>query len=188
MDVDRLQVWPDPALGFTGALEMRVEYLNVRFQATVTRTGKVFSASRQVIASSPGAFYGTWKGGVVARACVSGNCNNIGEPSEVTLQLTQAGDVVTGIGFGFPVSGTVSGDTLSLTGEKIVLECNYDWEGTPPCTQRLLSFAATVDEFGRMHGTFTRFTEFWKDKYYNYTYTGELVSVIRQPVLQFRAR
>lgn len=176
-------VRPDPALGLTGTFE----WVDVTQFGTNTRFGVILSASRYVVLRSPGAFQGAWRGDYVPRTC-SGDCSvvRIGQPSTLTLTLTQAGATVSGsVNPAAPrsvaVQGTASGSSLAVEGESIVDVCLYDWEGPVVCTQRIRGLVVQVDSFGRMSGTFELFREGWQGStHYRCTITAELRNVIRR--------
>ena len=79
-----------------------------------------------------------------------------------------------------PLDGSISADGATLSGENIVEPCPWDYEGNI-CTQRIRNLSVTVDDFGRMSGTFEYFKEGWSGSlHYRYTITAELRDVIRR--------
>ena len=119
-----------------------------------TRGGDVVSASRGTL-SPQASFNGTWRGEHVVQACTPTGwleCHTLvpgtAYPIEVTLSqqgVGVSGSVLLG-SYTVPVSGTVSGGTVSLTGS-----LDAAVSGGHVIT-RIVSWSATRDAVGRMRG------------------------------------
>jgi len=146
----------------TRALEGTVAYetepsapaIGVEFRTTIS--GDVVSITRSDLQTFAAAVDGTWSGRFAVRSCVpparSLYCYPYGDQEMVNLELslTRSGDAVTGtFGSGsnrVPVSGRISGSSISLSGESLVSG------GTTVI--RVSAWNGSVDGFGRMRGTF----------------------------------
>ena len=70
------------------------------------------------------------------------------ELGTLELRLAQNGIQVAGTFNGIPVTGQLSGRTLTLTGEAVFPASGGD------TLKRITAWNASIDEFGRMSGTF----------------------------------
>src|SRR5262249_49850399 len=119
VDVQRMVVKPSASSGLSGTLGYSARYTAVQNPETslVTRTGDIVSASRtaDVPVNSQLPFQGHWLGRIVIRSCTDElfSCAP-GDFGSFDLTLTQSGNVVSGVYNGTPVTGTVSGQTLSI--------------------------------------------------------------------------
>jgi len=121
-----------------------------------TRSVDVVSASRGTL-SPPASFSGTWRGEHVVQSCTPVGwleCYTLvpGTAYPIEVTLSQQGTSVSGAvllgSYTVPVSGTVSSGTVSLTGS---LDAPVSGGHV---TTRIVSWAATRDAVGRMHGSF----------------------------------
>jgi hypothetical protein len=168
----------DPSLGLSG----KYEFLLRAPVGVTTFEGTILSAARAVSIGVVQPFQGYWSGDYIPRAC-AGDCAHFeldrAVPHELQLVLSQAGPSVQGEVLGVPVSGTATGNTLSLQGERIVDPCVWDFEGRT-CTQRVTRFSATLDGFGELHGSLEYFEEGWAGQlHYRHTVTADLANVVR---------
>ena len=190
IDVSQLRVRPDAQLGLVGSLSYTLRYRD----GPQSVTGTIVSASLQPISIATATpFQGTWEGDAIQLAC-TGDCPSYyyaGRRIGVTLRLTQIGTSVVGEMGGLPkavsgttpVSGTVSGSSLSLTGEG-----KYppnQWDGTGTTLIRLVSFTARADSLGRLTGTFRYHAEGvrsvnFKNVPFTETVDAELLTVVRR--------
>jgi len=189
IDVSQLRVRPDAQLGLVGSLSYTLRYRD----DPQSVTGTIVSASLQPISIATATpFQGTWEGDAVQLAC-TGDCPSYyaGRRIGVTLRLTQIGTSVVGEMGGLPkavsgttpVSGTVSGSSLSLTGEG-----KYppnQWDGTGTTLIRLVSFTARADSLGRLTGTFRYHAEGirstdYRNVPFSETVDAEMLTVVRR--------
>jgi hypothetical protein len=156
VDVTRFSVRLEPGIGLTGtiAYEMRANQINSEFiQAKLA--GEIVNTSRRDLAGFAATVEGTWRGRFVVKSCapVGRYCYvyETGELADVELRLTQSGSQVAGtlkMLRDIPITGEVSGRTLSLTGETL-----SDASEEPSLT-RITAWNTSIDAFGRMSGTF----------------------------------
>lgn len=120
---------------------------------SVKEGGPVAAASRVQDLPLQSGFAGTWRGRTFTKSCVAVTgtyCRGPepGEMSDFRLTLSASGAVVSGDIQNFtPVSGTASGDTLALAGEKLV--------GVQfPTRTTITGWNTYRDANGELHGTF----------------------------------
>jgi hypothetical protein len=183
IDVSQLRVRPDAQSGLVGSLAYTLRFRDD--PRTVTAT--ILSASQRPIAIAAATpFQGTWEGEAIQVAC-TGDCPSYyaGRRTGFTLRLTQIGTSVAGemSTTPWPVSGSVSGASVSLTGEATYPLNVFDGTGTT--LLRLVSFTAHVDALGRLGGTYRYHREGirsvnFKNVPFTETVDAELVTVVRR--------
>lgn len=154
----------EPGAGLTGSFS----YTTTTTFRTYTRTVTVRSATREPgFSVSPGNFQGRWEGHYRIRSC-SGDC-----PSglwywddetggNVSASFAQAGGEVIGTVMFYPVSGTATTSTLSVTGEPLSADlCTECWDCEGECGGAVRNFTARVDKLGRLTGTFEYSRKAW---------------------------
>ena len=119
----------------------------------------------------------------------SGDCDNakLGAELEATWTLAQAGVSVVGqaqiwgASISVPLTGTASGGQLHVSGEVALPTCQGDYDSSPTCSQRISALSATIDEFGRLRGTFEYSRDaFIGSKRSSYTAILEFWTVVKQ--------
>ena len=182
IDVSQLRVRPDAQLGLVGSLSYTLRFRDDPRSVTAS----ILSASLLPIAIAAATpFQGTWEGEAIQVAC-TGDCPlyYAGRKIGFTLRLTQIGTSVAGeMGtLPWPVSGTASGSSLSLTGEATYPLDRY---GTGTTLLRLESFTARADALGRLVGTYRYHAEDihnvnFKNVPFAETVDVELLTVVRR--------
>jgi hypothetical protein len=151
--VQRLSLRLDPGAGLVGSVAYRLQAgrENSEFNLA-TLGGDMMNVSRSDLAPFASTFDGTWSGRYVVRSCVpiGRYCYSleVDDLGDVELRLMQNGTQVTGTFGTVPVMGEVSGRSLTLSGEQL-----YPSSGGGRL-MRITSWHASIDEFGRMVGTF----------------------------------
>ena len=155
-----LRFSPEGALQGTVWYETRPLAQNAEFSSTVVLGGDVISAERSDLASFVTDVTGAWTGSFVVRTCMPRGiyCHPLRdqEVELVEMTLSASGSAITGTctvggsAMRIPLSGTVSGSTIRLSGEITVPPA-----GGGPLLLRVSDWAGTIDEFGRMKGSFT---------------------------------
>lgn len=152
LDVQELSLSPDDRVGLTGSL-LLVDSVQFSSSSFFTKTVRatVRSASRQPFAETSRVFQGAFDGFGTLRSC-DGTCPNrsVGGRVTVSLRLTQSGTLVTGEFDNIPVTGTVNGTSVVLTGE---LSGTLNQYGMGTTVSRLESFTGSIDALGRLTGT-----------------------------------
>lgn len=158
LDVQELSLRPDDRVGLTGSL-LLIDSVQYSFSSLFTKTVRatVRSASRQPFADTSRVFQGAFDGFGTVRAC-EGTCPNrsSGDRVTVSLRLTQSGSGVTGEFGNIPVTGTVNGTSVALSGE---VTGTLDRFGVGTTLSRLESFVGAIDELGRLTGTVRLYNE-----------------------------
>lgn len=151
--VQRLSLRLDPAAGLAGSVAYQMQAGRENSEFNLAMLGAdLMNVSRSDLAVFASSFDGTWSGRFAVRSCapIGPYCYSlhVDELGDVELRLTQNGTQVTGTFGKVPVTGQVSGRTLTLSGEQRFPGSGGD------SLMRITSWTATIDEFGRMLGTF----------------------------------
>jgi hypothetical protein len=148
----------DPALGLKGSIrfERRQFLTSAGDNYTFVADASIVSAARQPLDAYLADLSGVWKGFYLVRQCTdeAGRpfCGLFrqGEVEYLALTVAVAGDSVAGelvpISTHIPVGGRVHGRTIDLQGARD--------ETDGRLIDRVTAFSGTVDEFGRLKGTF----------------------------------
>jgi hypothetical protein len=149
----------DTVTGLSGAMKFeRVVALSALDRYTSVADGIVVSAVRQNLETYLADLGGTWNGLFLVRDCVEeatgrplcGLFDN-GEVENLQLTFSVGGSAATGevtpISTHIPVAGTASGRTIELAGTRVALDGKL--------TERINGLSASVDEYGRLKGSFT---------------------------------
>ena len=183
-DITRFVVRPDGREGLTGSFE----YASYVADSFAIRTGSILSGRRGTVTISPGDFQGVFRGDVAVRHC-TGDCDRArpGEEFEATWSLAQArssivGQVqIQGASMTVPLAGSAAGGQLRASGEVSVATCQADFDSSPTCSQRIRELSATIDQFGRLRGTFEYSRDaFSSFRHYSYTAVFEFWTVVKQ--------
>jgi hypothetical protein len=188
VEVTRMVVRPDASGGLGGSFEY-VTYLFGLRAFVATRTVTILTGSRRDVTFSPGEFHGFFQGRVAVAECLAGDCNRAWDSSygEVTFDLAQASSSVIGTTKiwtspipSLELAGAVIDGTLHVSGERSD-PCAPVYDDYQVCSQRIRDFSATVDELGRLRGSF----EYSRDEYvgqrhYAYMVVLEFRTVFRQ--------
>lgn len=148
-----------------GDLQGRVSYdtqprpEDTDFLGPTRMVGDVVSVTRTDLGSFLNSVDGTWSGRVAVRTCApmpgSPYCYPFTdqEVSSLELTLARSGAALTGtlrIGSArVPLSGSIAGSAVTLTGETLAPASGG------PTLIRVSDWKGSIDEFGRMTGTFT---------------------------------
>jgi hypothetical protein len=151
--VQRFSLTLDPMAGLVGSVlyQLHAGRENAEFNLA-TLGGDIMNVSRSDLPLFASTFDGTWTGRFVVRSCapIGLYCYalRIDELDTLELRLTQNGTDVNGMFGNVPVTGRVSGRTLTLTGEHLTPSSGGD------SLMRITTWNASIDDFGRMSGTF----------------------------------
>ena len=146
----------DPALGLKGTMRFERQTFLYGERFAYVADGAIVSAAHGSLDAYIADLSGTWKGLYLVRQCVDeigrALCGLFG-PDEVEyleLSLTMAGDSASGelvpVSTHIPVNGRGGGRTLELEGTRN--------EASGRLIERVTGFSGTVDEFGRLNGSF----------------------------------
>jgi hypothetical protein len=148
----------DPVTGLAGTMKFaRVVVQSPLDSYTSVADGSVVSAVRQSLDTYIADLGGTWKGLYRVDECVEETTGrplcglfNAGEVENLELTFsvggtTAAGEVIP-ISIHIPVAGTASGRTIELAGTRVTLDGKL--------TDRINGLSASVDEYGRLKGSF----------------------------------
>jgi hypothetical protein len=189
VDITHFVVRPDGGTGLTGSFEYTSESTSPYGSQVAVRTGRILSGTRRTVTASPGDFQGSFRGAVAVRHC-DGDCEyaKLGAEMDSQWNFVQTGTSVTGqlllwIGGSMfvPLTGVASGAQLRASGEAARATCQAEYDSAPACSERIRDLSVTVDEFGRLRGTFEYAREgFSGFRRYRYTAAMEFWTVIRQ--------
>jgi hypothetical protein len=147
---------------------------------TAIKEGAVLFATYDATAR-PSRFDGTWTGFATVTACSGNDCPAVGTALPLRIVLSQVGASVKGRFEYLDVSGTATGDQLTLSGHwEISAEaCSHNFDGAT-CLQNL-ELSATVDALDRLHGTYTYRHVYDDGRVYTATTAANLAGVVRWP-------
>src|SRR5262245_50713137 len=150
----RLGAAPDLVGQFTyeNRTASQYSYLGLGMKAT----GEIVSASRSSLSSFSSTVEGTYRGRFAVRSCapLSTHCypDETDDVVDVILTVTTPDGALSATfqrgGTRIPLRGTFSGRTLDLAGETTTPQSGGD------TLNRITNWRASIDEFGRMSGTF----------------------------------
>jgi hypothetical protein len=151
-----LRLTPDRELAGTIGYETTPNPYGAEFALPASAAGDIVSATRTDLQIFAATVDGLWRGRSVIRSCVPTGTycypNQKDEVVEVQLSLGRSGDAVSGTfrsgSLSVPVVGRIAGTSITLSGESSSASSGGS------SSMRLTSWTGSIDEFGRMTGTF----------------------------------
>lgn len=147
---------------------------------TAVKEGAVLFATYDATAR-PSRFDGTWTGFATATSCAGNDCPAVGTALPLRLVLSQVGASVRGRFDYLDVSGSATGNQLTLSGHWEISDeaCSRNFDGQI-CLQDVV-LSATVDALDRLHGTYTYRYVYDDGRRTAATMTANLAGIVRWP-------